>query len=31
MGQVMKKLDGKGNPDIMKKTLADMLGKEKQA
>ena len=25
MGQVMKKLGGKGNPDIVKKTLADML------
>jgi aspartyl-tRNA(Asn)/glutamyl-tRNA(Gln) amidotransferase subunit B len=29
MGQVMKKLGGKGNPEIMKKTLTDMLGKEK--
>jgi len=29
MGQVMKKLEGKGNPEIMKKTLANMLGKEK--
>jgi aspartyl-tRNA(Asn)/glutamyl-tRNA(Gln) amidotransferase subunit B len=28
MGQVMKKLDGKGNPDIMKKTLTNMLGKK---
>ncbi|MDR1803401.1 MAG: Asp-tRNA(Asn)/Glu-tRNA(Gln) amidotransferase subunit GatB [Treponema sp.] len=29
MGQVMKKLGGKGNPEIMKKTLTGMLGKEK--
>jgi len=27
MGQVMKKLGGKGNPDIMRKTLTDMLAK----
>jgi aspartyl-tRNA(Asn)/glutamyl-tRNA(Gln) amidotransferase subunit B len=27
MGQVMKKLSGKGNPEIMKKTLTDMLAK----
>ena len=25
MGQVMKKLGGKGNPDIAKKILTDML------
>jgi len=27
MGQVMKKLGGKGNPEVMKKTLTDMLAK----
>jgi aspartyl-tRNA(Asn)/glutamyl-tRNA(Gln) amidotransferase subunit B len=27
MGQVMKKLEGKGNPEVMKKTLSDMLTK----
>jgi len=27
MGQVMKKLDGKGNPDMMKEILLDMLAK----
>jgi aspartyl-tRNA(Asn)/glutamyl-tRNA(Gln) amidotransferase subunit B len=29
MGQVMKKLGGTGNPDMAKKILTDMLGKEK--
>jgi aspartyl-tRNA(Asn)/glutamyl-tRNA(Gln) amidotransferase subunit B len=27
MGQVMKKLGGKGNPEVMKKTLSDILAK----